>query len=201
MEIPLCGHATLASSRIVFDTRDDDTLKFRTIRGLLLEVKRFDDQIEMSFPLYELEPATAPPALLAALGLNSATDVGFNAETNILMLEIDCADKLRRLAPDFAALRASHDSIHGVSVTAPGNDGYDFHSRFFWPWSGGEEDPVTGATHTFLANHWSKKLDKQVMKSFQSSARTGHMQLEITSDRRLLICGQAVVIVEGTLRV
>ena len=126
---------------------------------------------------------------------------GYNVETRILMLEILTTDALAALRPDFSALLSSHDSINGVLVTARAEDEYDFHSRYFWPWSGTNEDPVTGGTHTFLAKYWGNKLGKSIMKSFQSSERTGHMEVELTASSTLLIRGNAVVVFEGRLRV
>jgi predicted PhzF superfamily epimerase YddE/YHI9 len=84
-------------------------------------------------------------------------------------------------------------------VTArSGHDGFDFHSRYFWPWSGTSEDPVTGATHTCLAPYWSVRLGKSKLKSFQSSARVGSMGIELLNDK-MLISSQAVIVFEGKL--
>ena len=41
-----------------------------------------------------------------------------------------------------------------------GTDKYDFRSRYFAPWVGIPEDPVTGSAHTVLAPYWSKILQK-----------------------------------------
>jgi peroxiredoxin len=80
-----------------------------------------------------------------------------------------------------------------------GTDGYDFHSRYFWPWSGTDEDPVTGGTHTFLAKYWSSRLGMTKMKSFQASKRTGSMEVELIDDQ-LLIRGHAVIVSEVICR-
>ncbi len=201
-EIPLCGHATLATSRVLFHQQSDfSEIEFTTHSELTLNIRNVAESIEMVFPIYSLADDEAPQAMLSALGIEKATYVGYNSETNILMLEIESSQQLGQLKPDFTALRDSHDSIHGVSVTAAGHDKFDFHSRFFWPWSGGEEDPVTGATHTFLTKYWSDKLGKSVLQSFQASKRTGQMEVEITDDDRLLIRGDAVLILEGELKI
>jgi predicted PhzF superfamily epimerase YddE/YHI9 len=155
----------------------------------------------MEFPVYETRPADAPPALLAALGIETIKNSVYNEETKILLLEIGNAEQLASLDPDFAALLRSHDSINGVLVTAPcEGDGYDFHSRYFWPWSGANEDPVTGGTHTFLAKYWSSRLGKTSMKSFQSSRRTGSMDVELI-DGKLQIKSRAVIVFEGQLMI
>lgn len=121
----------------------------------------------MEFPIYQTKPDTAPKELLNALGLEKVENVVFNEETNILLLEIASCETLQNLKPDFEALFKSHKSINGVLVTSISNKkNYDFESRYFWPWSGGNEDPVTGGTHTFLTKYWGDKLNKTRMNSF-----------------------------------
>jgi predicted PhzF superfamily epimerase YddE/YHI9 len=176
-EIPLCGHATLASAQAS------------------------NGKIVMEFPIYETLPADAPPALLAALGVKAVRNVAYNEETHILLLELASPDEVAGLEPDFTALLRSHHSINGVLVTAAsGSDGYDFHSRYFWPWSGTNEDPVTGGSHTFLAKYWSSRLGKTKMRSFQASKRTGFMEVEL-KEEKLQIQGQAVIVFEGRLAI
>lgn len=201
MEIPLCGHATLASARAVCAAYGLREVRFINIQNLTLPVRMSNDRISMVFPVYETHPAKAPPALVAALGIKEVRNAVYNEETKILLLEIADHHDLSALDPDFMALHRSHDSINGVLVTAaPGMDGYDFHSRYFWPWSGTNEDPVTGGTHTFLAKYWSQRLGKTKMKSFQSSQRSGFMDVELI-DEKLVISSQAVIVLEGQILV
>ncbi|MBC7885821.1 MAG: PhzF family phenazine biosynthesis protein, partial [Saprospiraceae bacterium] len=103
---------------------------------------------------------------------------------------------------DFEALSASHHTINGVLVTAPSDkENYDFESRYFWPWSGTNEDPVTGGTHTFLARYWGQKLDKTKMNSFQCSERSGYMAVELLDDNKMIIRSQAQIMFEGIMEV
>jgi predicted PhzF superfamily epimerase YddE/YHI9 len=89
-----------------------------------------------------------------------------------------------------------------VLVTAISNKkNYDFESRYFWPWSGTNEDPVTGATHTFLAKYWSLRLKKKKMNSFQCSERTGFMEIELISEKKLILKSEAQIIFKGELRI
>ena len=151
--------------------------------------------------MYETQPAEAPPALVAALGIKTVRHAAYNKETRILLLEIEDHQVLAGLEPDFAALYRSHQGINGVLVTAAsGTDGFDFHSRYFWPWSGTNEDPVTGGTHTFLTPYWSQRLGKTKLKSFQASKRTGFMDVALL-DGKVQIQSQAVIVFEGNLKI
>jgi PhzF family phenazine biosynthesis protein len=201
MEIPLCGHATLGSAKVIFSTLGLSEVHFLTTQDLELSAQASNGKILMEFPVYETLPADAPPALLAALGVKAVRNVAYNEETKILLLELASPDDVAGLEPDFTALLRSHHSINGVLVTAAsGSGGYDFHSRYFWPWSGTNEDPVTGGTHTFLAKYWSSRLGKTKMRSFQASKRTGFMEVEL-KEGKLKINGQAVIVFEGRLAI
>lgn len=199
MEIPLCGHATLASAWVLHKHIGTTEISFMTGERLDLKVTTQGNWLTMQFPRYETTAREVPKGMLEALGLETTLNSVYNAETNILLLEIDDSQLLKEMSPDFNALIKTDDSINGVLVTAPDvTGGFDFHSRYFWPWSGSNEDPVTGATHTFLAPYWSEKLGKTKLRSFQASQRTGFMELELDQDI-LFIKGKAVLVLEGKL--
>jgi len=198
-EIALCGHATLASARIAFKVLGLEESHFINIEGLDLATRTTADSVTMSFPAYQTVPAEAPPALLAALGLKAVKNAVYNKETTILLLEIEDPAELAALSPDFTALLRSYSGINGVLVTAPSRTAlHDFHSRYFWPWSGTNEDWATGGTHTFLTGYWAERLGKTRLKSFQASARTGSMDVELR-DGRVIITSQANIVLEGVL--
>lgn len=201
LEIPLCGHATLAASKVLFETVPNlDQIRFLTTENLTLEIIKEKDKVVMKFPTYKTTPVEAPKPLLNALSISEILNSEYNSETNILLIEIESSQVLRGISPDFTALINSHSGINGVLVTAKSMEPeYDFESRYFWPWSGTLEDPVTGGTHTFLAPYWGKKLNKSEMTSFQCSERTGFMELIITKDSSLLIKGSAVIVFKGHL--
>jgi len=137
MEIPLCGHATLASSKVVFQKTGVDSISFTTKEHLELLIQQTGDSISMEFPIYETMPKEVPLELLMALGIDQVENSEYNNETNILLLEINSAEQLKNLAPDFDKLKRSHSEINGVLVTALSRKpNYDFESRYFWPWSG-----------------------------------------------------------------
>ncbi len=197
MEIPLCGHATLAAAKVWFAATNENTVHFVTGQNLALKVERSGATMAMELPAYPTHAAEAPPALLEALGLSSVLECVFNEETRILMLVIEDPDEIARLAPDFGALVRSHDGLNGVLITAPsGGDGFDVHVRFFWPWSGTDEDPVTGGIQTFLAPYWAERLGKSTLRVVQSSARTGTMEVKVNANS-VKVRGEAVIVFEG----
>jgi len=205
MEIPLCGHATLASAKVLFDNNlVKNQINFINIQNLDLKIVRDNEMIIIEFPVYETVARDASSELLNALGINKSflLNSAYNDETKILLLEINDNQILNDLKPDYVALYKSHNSINGVLVTAKSekND-FDFESRYFWPWSGTNEDPVTGATHTFLAKYWSKRLNKTKMNSFQCSERSGFMEVELTKQNTVLIKSTAKIIFKGQLKI
>ncbi len=203
MEIPLCGHATLAASKVLFQ-RDSsmENIHFVTSQNLDLFTRKSGEFIIMQFPVYGVVKHDAPKAMLDALGIAKIEYSGYNKETNILLIEIDDCKKLKSLQPDFLGLQKSHNTLSGVLVTALSEkQEYDFESRYFWPWSGTSEDPVTGGTHTFLAAYWSKKLGKRELNSFQCSERTGFMEVQLMDEDTMTIKAQAQIVLKGNLNV
>ncbi len=199
-EIALCGHATLASSKILFDTTDLQTIKFLNHDNVELNIRKAGNKIVMQFPVYETEAISVPQQLLNALGIEQALNTRFSPKNKIILVEMADSDKLAGLRPDFSALLQSYEGISGVLVTARSNDQeHDFHYRYFWPWAGTNEDPVTGAVQTFLTKYWATKLKKTRLNVFQSSSRTGIMQTELLDDK-VLIYGEAVTILEGVFK-
>lgn len=203
VEIPLCGHATLASAKALFEQHPDyNKIQFKTIRDISLDVSKIGTSIQMVFPLYEVTPVAIPDGMLESLGIESAVNCTYNVETNSLILEIEDSEVLSGLNPNYEALVKTHDTINGVSVTAPSKkENFDFESRYFWPWSGTNEDPVTGGAHTFLTPYWNKRLNKTKMNSFQCSERSGSMVVEIINEDQFTITGEAQIVLKGRLRV
>jgi PhzF family phenazine biosynthesis protein len=199
MEIPLCGHATLASAKVLFKDKKARKIHFITVENLDLAVTNHGEEITMEFPVYDTEAVSASHDMLKALGLTVIRNSVYSPQNKVILLEIESTRVLADLSPDYNALVPSHEGINGVLVTAPAVDnGYDYHYRFFWPWAGTNEDPVTGGVQTFLAKYWSEKLKKKSMKAFQSSARTGYMNIALKKDK-VLLTSRAVIMLEGNL--
>lgn len=197
IEIPLCGHATLASSKIIFDTTSLNTIKFINVDNVELVIEKVGYKIQMQFPIYDTEEIEVPEPMLQALGIVDVINKRYSPKNKIILIEIANATDLANLKPDFALLVNSYAGINGVLVTAISNtDGFDFHYRYFWPWAGTDEDPVTGGVQTFLTKYWAMKLNKTKLIAYQSSLRTGTMTTELMQDK-VCILGEAVTVLEG----
>jgi PhzF family phenazine biosynthesis protein len=55
MEIPLCGHATLASSKIIFDTTNLEKISFLNCENVELKIEKKGAEIVMQFPVYDTQ--------------------------------------------------------------------------------------------------------------------------------------------------
>ncbi len=201
-EIPFCGHATLASSKVLFEKYGLEQVQFNAINNLRLTAIKKSEGILMKFPLYSTVSFDKNRQVLDALGLTSVVNCRYAEATNMMLLEIEDYNTLVNLTPNFAVLQKSIDTIDGLIVTAKSkNDKYDFYSRYFWPWVGTNEDPVTGAAHTVLAKYWGDKLGKKDMSAFQASERGGYMNLKIVGGDMLEVRSNAVIVFEGIINI
>jgi PhzF family phenazine biosynthesis protein len=196
VEVDLCGHATLASAHVLWETgrlAADREARFHTNSGLLT-ARRDGDWIELDFPVVRAQPATPPGGLLEALGAE-AVAVGRNRFD--FLVEVRDAAAVRELRPDFGRLRAV--AARGIIVTSLADEpDFDFVSRFFAPRSGVDEDPVTGSAHCCLAAYWAPRLGRAEMVGFQASARGGVVHVRLAGDR-VRLRGQAVTVLVGRL--
>jgi PhzF family phenazine biosynthesis protein len=192
VEVPLCGHATLASAAVVLQRLAPERRRvvFHSASGPLT-VERTASGYVMDFPARPTQPVAVPPGLaeaLAAQPLEVAWD-GFN-----YIALLASASDVRRVAPDLAAI-ARLDS-YGVVVTAAGDAGYDFVSRFFAPRKGIPEDPVTGGAHCALAPYWAGRLGRTSFRAFQASQRGGEVLCRLAGER-VELEGACVFYLEG----
>jgi PhzF family phenazine biosynthesis protein len=195
-EVPLCGHATLASAAVVMERLEParKSVVFHTASGPLT-VKRAGAGYVMDFPARPSELVDAPRGLAEALGVKPV-EVFVNAFNYMVLVE--SAEILRGVAPDMGAL--ARLDRPGVIITAAGDGGYDFVSRYFAPAKGVPEDPVTGAAHCMLAPFWAKRLDKTEFRVFQASRRGGEIVCRMVGDR-VELEGCCVFYLEGQVEI
>lgn len=196
VEVPLCGHATLASAAVVMERLEPgrSVVAFQSLSGPLT-VNRTESGYVMDFPARPSQESSIPVGLAEALRVDPIEV--FSNEFNYLAL-LESEHVLRKLTPDMAAL-AQLDRP-GVIVTASGERTYDFVSRYFAPAKGIPEDPVTGAAHCMLAPYWANRLGKTRFRAFQASRRGGEIICEMVGDR-VKLEGNCAFYLEGEVEI
>jgi PhzF family phenazine biosynthesis protein len=192
VEVDLCGHATLASAFVLFETGRvaRERVRFETQSGSLTVTRR-GTLLSMDFPSRPPSPVACTDELRIALGaepkeVRAARD---------LMVVFDHETDVAGLSPDLDGIAAL--DTFAVIVTAPGCEA-DFVSRFFAPKAGVPEDPVTGSAHCTLIPYWSERLGKKRLRAFQISERGGEIFCEDCGDR-VVIGGQAAEYLRGEI--
>jgi len=202
VEVPLCGHATLASAHVLWTeghVPPGQRIAFHSRSGLLA-ADRAGDWIRLDFPALPVSACALPADVASALGVEAAPDQLAPAQRNangIYLVELASADAVRSLTPDFARLRRIPHSECIVTARSDAPE-YDFVSRFFAPSAGIDEDPVTGSAHCSLGPYWAARLGKNELVGYQSSRRGGVVKVHVLGDRVDLL-GQAVTVLRGEL--
>ena len=192
-QLEICGHATLASSHVLFEhvRAREKTLTFQTRAGEL-RVARADRRLVLDFPARTVAPCEPPPLLIDSLGATPRKV--FKGEDYLVVFER--AEEIVALRPNPEGL--AQLPVCGIIVTAPGED-CDFVSRFFAPQRGIAEDPVTGSAHCTLAPYWAARLGRKQLHARQLSQRGGELFCEDRGDR-VGIGGTALTYLKGTLQ-
>ena len=197
-EVELCGHATLATSHVLWGTgrlNESEDAVFQTLSGRLSASKR-GELITLDFPSRPPIEADPPEGLISSLDVEPLF-VGTDGTDYII--EVQNENDVATLSPDFQTLASI--SARGIIVTAESDTSKrNFVSRFFGPAVGINEDPVTGSAHTILAPYWAEKLGMTQMRAEQLSARGGTVEIDLNDDR-VFLGGKALTIFEGLLRV
>lgn len=202
-EVPLCGHATLASAYALFSewklASVDQPIRFVTRQsGELICTQQANGQIAMDFPATPPSPVKLPADAAAVLGVPGPVGCVGSTAMNLTLVLADEA-QVRAAKPDLRSLATWHAT--GVTITARSSQpGVDFVSRFFAPQSGIDEDPVTGSAHCTLAVYWSQQLGKANFQARQLSPRGGEIGVTLHGGR-VELRGHAVTTLRGTLQI
>jgi predicted PhzF superfamily epimerase YddE/YHI9 len=196
VEVDLCGHATLASAHVLYESglvAGQEPVVFHTRSGRLEAVRR-GGSILLDFPATPPVPADPPVDLARALG---ARLLFLGKSPFDYLVEVENEDILVGIRPDLGLLKGL--GVRGVIVTA-GSDApvYDFVSRFFAPGAGIDEDPVTGSAHCCLGPFWGARLNKTELLGYQASTRGGAVGVHLQGNRVGLL-GKAVTVIRAEL--
>jgi PhzF family phenazine biosynthesis protein len=203
LEVPLCGHATLASAHAIYSHLgyDGQEIGFDTKSGRLTVKRLADGRLEMDFPARKSVRIAIPAGLAEALG-TEPSEVWSSA---YVMAVFETPDQVRALKPNLEMVKAISSGVTGdrgnLICAAPGAaEGFDVVSRFFAPGSGIPEDPATGSSHCIIAPNFSERLGKAELDCFQAyPGRGAHITTRMDGDRVKLI-GRARTVIEGVFR-
>jgi PhzF family phenazine biosynthesis protein len=195
VEVDLCGHATLAAAKILFEYTDfyGNEIEFFSPRSGSLPVILDKNGLKLVFPKDTLEKIQSFPMEIEK-GLKGLPNEVYKGKTDYLCV-FERQSDIEKLDPDLEII--SRLQARGIIVTSPG-DRVDFVSRFFAPQSGIPEDPVTGSAHTTLTPFWVDRLNKNPLNALQLSARGGKLQCKLDGEK-VEITGNAVVFLEGEI--
>ncbi len=201
LEVPLCGHATLAAAYVIFNelSFNGSDISFQSKSGELIVRRSLANQpkqqLTLDFPAMEfIECNNTPEALLAGLGLVPHKIFKVDSDPNYYAI-YETEQQVASLQPNLAELAKLHP--YGVVISAKGKE-YDCVSRYFLPSYNIPEDPVTGSIHCALTPYWSGILNKQKINAAQLSERGGVLLCENKGDR-VLISGVATKYMEGRI--
>lgn len=201
VEVPLCGHATLASAHVLFKHLGHAAaeIHFETKSGRLT-VRREGDLLAMDFPADVAKPCPMPEGLAEAIGAKPVLTL----KGTKLMALFGSAGEVAALDPDMARLKKLLVGLGGLGLicTAAGDagSGFDFVSRFFAPAHGIDEDPVTGSAHCVSVPYWAKKLGKADLVARQISKRGGTLWCT-QAGARVIMRGRCVDYLKGEIEV
>jgi PhzF family phenazine biosynthesis protein len=210
VEVDLCGHATLASAHVLWETGRLDAksaARFHTRSGLLTATRNdgaserrlarstpgASGLVLLDLPAHPAQESPLPEGIHQALG----TPVAWVGRSRFdVLVELPTEAAVRALAPDLAALAKVEG--RGFIVTARGSGTYDFVSRFFAPRVGVAEDPVTGSAHCVLGPYWASRLGKRELTGYQASERGGVVHVSLNGER-VTLGGRGVTVARGEL--
>jgi len=196
-EVDLCGHATLATSWVIFNELGfkKDTIRYKSQSGDLI-IKRDGDKIVMDFPLWPFKREEGYEKKLEQAFGRKPLEVYSGYDWVAIF---DSKEFIETMTPDMVKI-AEIKEARGFIVTAKDGEKYDFVSRAFFPAIGIDEDPVTGSAHCILAPLWETKLNKKSFFTKQISQRGGELDLLI-KNYPLFISGEAKLYLKGTIYV
>jgi PhzF family phenazine biosynthesis protein len=193
-EVELCGHATLAAAHVLFNHLNfkGDQVIFESVYSGKLKVFKTSEYLTLDFPADTVETTIPPDHLIKSVGAKPLEI--WKGKTDYL-LYYPSQEDIEEISPDFSLLR--NIETRGIIITAPGYD-CDFVSRFFAPFFGINEDPVTGSAHTTLVPFWAHRLNQLEFEARQLSSRGGFLKCQLRGDR-VLISGNACTFMIGSI--
>ncbi len=203
VEVALCGHGTLATVNVLDEIgllAEDGKCSFQTLSGEL-HAQKVGERISLDFPLYPANDRQNVHLRNWKRLVLKEDDIEYwgEFEGGKDLLVIKSEERLHHLTPNFHALIQCEGRAMALTAKSERSD-VDFIARYFAPWVGVNEDPVTGSAYCALAPYWADKLNKCSLIGYQDSERGGYVGMMLKQDR-IELSGQAITLIKGTIRV
>ena len=218
-EVQLCGHATIASLHFLHQNglvKTDQEIKFETLSGII-KCYVHNDQYFMQIPVPQLEEFNGcKEEILDAIGIErtKVPDLPFILLDNgYLFIAINSLKDLWNLNPNFKELKKISETKKeffdvAVFTSKTIDKSSNAHLRFFAPFHGIDEDPVTGSAcgplllvllKLSLINHYSDD-DNILIEQGDVLGRKGRVTVKLNRQKNeLFISGKAVTVFKGKL--
>jgi PhzF family phenazine biosynthesis protein len=198
-EVPLCGHATMAASHIIYELglkTKQETIELKA-EGGELTIRKENEWIVMNFPGYPIHTIDISENFEALVGFRPIEMYSSIYDWVIAVAENE--NDILSAEPNYELLKKNGFG-HLMITSISNSQRSDFVVRCFAPASGINEDPVTGSAHCALTPLWAEKLGKMELDSLQLSKRTGILKVKLINDR-VEIKGKAITIFEAKLKI
>ncbi|MCH8032225.1 MAG: PhzF family phenazine biosynthesis protein [Bacteroidetes bacterium] len=220
IEVELCGHATIASLHYLAERniiQRNSSITFETLSGVI-ECRVDDDTYYMKLPIPIFEKfESRDDEIINILGIeqNYLDDqYPFILQNNgNLFIYVRSLDTIKNLKPNFKELAKLSDekgeftevTVFSLETVEEENDA---HLRFFAPYYGIDEDPVTGSANgpLLLVMYKLGLIDKDIENktfTFEQGdflGRIGRVNVSFSPDKNeLMIAGNAVTVLKGEL--
>jgi PhzF family phenazine biosynthesis protein len=197
-EMPICGHATLAAAKVIFEMTKLTKVFFQSSSDLLVVEKERDEILTMDFPIDNYTKIPIDDIYFKFFPGIAIEECIIGIKTRKVVLKINEDSNIELIKPEYDYMvRTSGIYTNGIGITKKSKD-YDFESRYFNPWAGVNEDPITGSVHTVLSKYWGEILEKDTMLARQSSNRPGIIGLRNQKDR-VYISGKGKIVITGEM--
>jgi len=193
-EVDLCGHATLATVKILYEYGYIDKnkkIEFTTRSGILT-AQLVGNKIELDFPAKYIKSASSDSILET---FTKAVPKFVGTDGIWCLIELENEEAVKKIKPNFELLKTHKQKVFAVTAKST-NSNFDSVSRCFGPAVGINEDPVTGSAHCYLATYWNSKLNKPILVGHQVSGRTGVIECQLQANDRVLLRGEGIIMSE-----
>ena len=198
-EMPLCGHATLASAHVMYQLglkREDESIDFKA-KGGDLTITKNGHLMVMVFPRYSLDKIATPDNFMDIVGFEPIEV--YSSDYNWIVAISKDENDIEKANPNFELMKTN--GLGHLMITSKSKlKNVDFVVRCFAPSLGINEDPVTGSAYCALTPLWSNKLGKKDMFSLQVSKRQGQVSVSSLGNQ-VEIKGKAITVFKAKLKI